>query len=94
MRGVVAKTRGERRRLAAGLAALGLTPVPSATNFVLFRVPGSFGLAAEALRERLESKSVVVRSAADHGLPGCLRATAGLPEETDRLLAAIRDAAR
>lgn len=83
----VAQTVAERERLVSGLRGVdGLEPFPTRTNFVLFRVAD-----AEAVYEGLLARGVLVRRQ-DHlpGLQGCLRASVGLPEENDALLAALR----
>jgi histidinol-phosphate aminotransferase len=75
---------GQRDRLVLELAALGVLPVPSDANFVLFG-----GLAdARAAWQGLLDRGVLVR---DVGLPGHLRVTAGTPEETSAFLAAAAD---
>jgi histidinol-phosphate aminotransferase len=72
----------ERDRMVDGLAALGLEPVPSDANFVLFG-----GLAdARATWQALLDRGVLVR---DVGIPHYLRVTAGTPAETDAFLAAM-----
>jgi histidinol-phosphate aminotransferase len=74
--------KAERDRIVEVLAELGLTPVPSDANFVLFG-----GLADEqATWQALLADGVLVR---DVGLPGHLRVTAGTPGETSAFLAAI-----
>ncbi len=73
----------ERDRIVAELPGLGLSPVPSDANFVLFG-----GLADErATWEGLLAHGVLVR---DVGLPGHLRVTAGTPAETSAFLDALR----
>jgi histidinol-phosphate aminotransferase len=72
------------RRLAAGLTALGLEHVPSAANFLLFRV-GPAGRVYEALLH----EGVIVRPVGNYALPEHLRVTVGLPEENERFLAAL-----
>jgi histidinol-phosphate aminotransferase len=72
----------QRDRIVDGLPALGLEPVPSDANFVLFG-----GLADEhAVWRGLLGHGVLVR---DVGLPGYLRVTAGTPAETTAFLAAL-----
>lgn len=83
----VALARRERERLVAGLTALpGVEPLPSQTNFVLFRVAD-----AEAVYRGLLERDVTVRRQ-DHlvGLDGCLRVSAGTPPETDTFLEALQ----
>jgi histidinol-phosphate aminotransferase len=72
----------ERDRMVRGLAELGLEPVPSDANFVLFG-----GLAdSRATWQALLDRGVLVR---DVGIPHYLRVTAGTPAETDAFLAAM-----
>lgn len=72
----------QRDRLVTDLAAMGLAPVPSDANFVLFG-----GLAdAPATWQALLDDGVLVR---DVGIPGHLRVTAGTPHETGRFLEAM-----
>ncbi|MEX1908645.1 histidinol-phosphate transaminase [Janibacter sp. Y6] len=73
----------QRDRLVTELAEMGLRPVPSDANFVLFG-----GLAdAPATWQALLDAGVLVR---DVGIPGHLRVTAGTPEETTAFLTALR----
>jgi len=86
------RIRSERAELAAALAALpGVTPFPSAANFILFRVP--LGRAGE-LFQRLKDDRVLIKNL--HGvhpaLHDCLRVTVGTPEENRIFLAALRAA--
>jgi len=75
--------KAQRDRIVASLAALGLEPVPSDANFVLFG-----GLADEQVVWRgLLSHGVLVR---DVGIPHHLRVTAGTPDETTAFLTALR----
>lgn len=75
--------KAERDRLVEELAGMGLRPVPSDANFVLFG-----GLAdAPATWQALLDDGVLVR---DVGIPHHLRVTAGTPEETTRFLEAMR----
>ena len=83
----VMQARGERERLLAGLASLPeVEPMPSRTNFVLFRVPD-----ADAVYRGLLERDIAVRRQ-DHlaGLHGCLRVTAGAPAETDAFLETLQ----
>lgn len=78
----------ERERIARETAALGwLRPLPSRANFVLCRVAG---LPAAELKHALEAEGVLVRHFDKPGLRDCIRISAGRPEDTDRLLAALR----
>ncbi len=80
----VALNQGERARLGQALRELGLQVAPSQANFLCV------GFAAEAapLCQRLLGHGVIVRPIAT--LPRHLRISVGLPEENDRLLAALR----
>lgn len=72
----------QRDRIVTELSRLGLTPVPSDANFVLFG-----GLAdAPATWQALLDEGILVR---DVGIPHHLRVTAGTPEETSRFLTAM-----
>jgi histidinol-phosphate aminotransferase len=73
----------QRDRIVAGVAALGLRPVPSDANFVLFG-----GLADERATWRsLLARQVLIR---DVGIAHHLRVTAGTPVETATFLDALR----
>jgi histidinol-phosphate aminotransferase len=74
----------QRDRIVTGLSDLGLDPVPSDANFVLFG-----GLAdAQVTWSALLDRGVLVR---DVGIPHYLRVTAGTPLETTRFLEAVAD---
>jgi histidinol-phosphate aminotransferase len=74
--------KSERDRIVARVGELGLAPVPSDANFVLFG-----GLRDEhAVWAALLTHGVLVR---DVGLPGHLRVTAGTPAETSTFLTAL-----
>ena len=88
----IVRTRAERDRIAAALAALpGVRRVwPSDANFVVFRVDG-----ASAVWRRLADAGVLIRDVSHYlGLSDVLRVSIGLPEENDRFLAALADALR
>jgi histidinol-phosphate aminotransferase len=77
----------ERERITLGLGSLGLTAFPSDANFVLFKVAD-----ADRTWTGLLDKGVLVRNyGSTPGLEGCLRVTAGLPEETDAFLSALEE---
>ncbi|MDP9069081.1 MAG: histidinol-phosphate transaminase [Actinomycetota bacterium] len=79
---------GERDRIVAELQLLGIRTFTSRANFVLFEVDDP-----PAVWRRLLDQGVLVRSYPGHPrLERCLRVTAGLPEETDAFLAAMRAA--
>ncbi|MGL4745509.1 MAG: histidinol-phosphate transaminase [Dermatophilaceae bacterium] len=80
--GTVGEIIRQRDRIVDELHRLGLEPVPSDANFVLFG-----GLAdARAMWEALLEQGVLVR---DVGIPHYLRVTAGTPDETSRFLEAV-----
>ena len=71
----------ERRRVTDRLSRMGFHVIPSDANFVLF---GEFADAPATWRHYLDA-GILIR---DVGIPGYLRATTGLPDENDALLAA------
>lgn len=77
----------ERARLVEGLAGLGLTVLPSQTNFLLVR----FGPDTAAIEQALFARGVILRPMAGYGLGQYLRITVATPAENDRLLAALRE---
>lgn len=80
----------ERERLVRELAAFPfLQPYPSRANFVLCRV---IGRDAKELKEALTAQGILVRHYAKPGLENCIRISAGRPEQTDALLAALAEA--
>lgn len=82
--------RAERDRLARALDGLRVVRrvFPSQANFLLVACRDH----AAAL-QACERRGVVVRDVSSHpGLDACLRITVGLPEENDRLLAALEEA--
>ena len=81
----------ERQRLLQGLAAVPyLEPSPSHANFVLCRVAA--GRDARALRDALAQRyGIMVRHYATAELSNYVRVSVGLPEHTDRLLAALAE---
>ncbi len=85
---VVEKLKTERDRLYAELSTIPyLHPYPSEANFVLCRVEGR---EAAALKQSLEGQGILVRYYNKPGLDNCIRISVGRPEQTDRLLAALR----
>ena len=79
--GSVAKLIAERERVTEALTGMGFRVIPSDANFVLF---GEFA-DAPATWQRYLDAGILIR---DVGIPGYLRATTGLAEENDALLAA------
>jgi histidinol-phosphate aminotransferase len=90
--GFVAESRRLNREgmaaLTDGLDRMGLTHIPSAGNFVTFRVPGEAG--AGPIYQALLRQGVIVRPLVEYGLPYHLRVTVGLPDENARFLNALR----
>jgi histidinol-phosphate aminotransferase len=84
--GTVEVIKAQRDRIVEQLVTLGLEPVPSDANFVLF---GGLSDAAQTWRDLLD-RGVLVR---DVGIPHYLRVTAGTPAETDAFLAAMAEIA-
>ena len=80
----------ERDRIAREVGALGwLDPYPSEANFVLFRVGG--GACAAEIAAALRARGVLVRHYDRAELAGTIRISAGRPQDTDRLLAALKE---
>jgi histidinol-phosphate aminotransferase len=76
----------DRTALIEGLRALGLTPLPSSTVFVLVSVGD-----ARAVRERLLHRDrILVRDCASFGLPDHLRLAARGAEDRQRLFEALK----
>ncbi len=87
--GNVRRLVAERERLQRELARFDfLRPFPSRSNFVLCQVVGRD---ARALKLALERRGILVRYFDRPGLRSCLRVSAGKPEHTDALLAALRE---
>lgn len=85
--GMVRSIAAERDRISAELSALGLRVFPSSANFVLFEVDEP-----DRVWQALLDRGVLVRNySGAAGLERCLRVTAGLPEETDAFVAAMKE---
>ncbi len=79
---------GERSRLFEGLQAIDyLRPYPSEANFILSRVVGAD--AAEITRE-LRKRGILIRYFDKPGLRDHIRISVGKPEETQKVLAALK----
>ncbi|MBE2236593.1 MAG: histidinol-phosphate transaminase [Caldilineaceae bacterium] len=84
----VAKLKTERRRLHDALRAIPyLAPQPSEANFVLCQVSGR---SAKAIKQALEQQGILVRYYSKPGLDNCIRISVGRPEQTDRVIEALR----
>ena len=82
----VKRIKAQRDRLVTELAGMGLAPVPSDANFVLFG-----GLADERVTwQALLDRGILIR---DVGIAHHLRVTAGTPQETGAFLSAMRSLA-
>ena len=78
----------ERQRMSQELAKISyLQPYPTQSNFILCRV---LGRDARQLKSDLEQAGILVRYFNKPGLDNCIRISAGRPNETDRLLAALK----
>ena len=85
--GNVDRLRIERSRLFSRLKQIPyLEPLPSQANFILCRVKGRSAL---ELKQSLLAQGILVRYYAKPGLENCIRVSAGRPEHTDALLAAL-----
>jgi histidinol-phosphate aminotransferase len=88
---VVNKLKTERERLFAALKEIPyLRPFPSQSNFILCDVIGHEG---KTIKLALERKGILVRHYSKPRLENCIRISVGRPEQTDRLLAALREIA-
>jgi histidinol-phosphate aminotransferase len=84
---ILGAVRRQRDRILEALAGLeGIEVFPSDANFVLFRPTRP---AAEVWQGLLD-RGVLVRDMSEV-VPGCLRVTAGTPEEVGRFLGALRE---
>lgn len=85
---VVEKLKVERNRLFALLQTIPyLHPYPTQANFILCRV---LERDARTLKQALEQQGILVRYYNKPGLANCIRISVGRPEQTDRLLVALR----
>jgi histidinol-phosphate aminotransferase len=74
------------KSVTAGLTRLGLPFIPSAGNFVSFKVKDAAGVF-----QRLLESGVIVRPIASYGMPDYLRVSIGLETENARFLAALAE---
>ncbi len=87
----VARIRLARERIASIATANGLTPLPSATNFVTIDCGRDGAFAAQVLNG-LTGRDIFVRKPVAPGLDRCIRISAGLDAELDLFEAALPDA--
>ena len=85
----VARVRATRDRLTAALRDLGFTVPPSQANFLLAH--WNERPTAREIFETLKERRIFVRHFEAPRLWDCLRITVGTDDETDALLAALRD---
>jgi histidinol-phosphate aminotransferase len=79
----------ERERLLGELAAVpGLRPFPSETNFILCRIET---LDARDVWQRLRRQGIFIRYFDEPMVRDCIRISVGRPEDSQRLLAALRE---
>ena len=81
--GTVAQLRTDRDRVAAQLIEMGLTVIPSASNFLLF---SGFDMPSAQLWQAMLDRGVLIR---DVGLLGYLRVTIGNEAENTKFLATL-----
>jgi histidinol-phosphate aminotransferase len=86
---IVNKTIRERKRIETALQTLGLSFVPSETNFLLVHFTGTNGKTAEACDIFLKSKGIIIRRMESYGLPDYLRISVGTEPQNDALLNAL-----
>lgn len=77
--------RQEQQRLYDGLRGLGLSPVPSETNFLFIPI----GPYAKSLCDELLLEGVIVRPLGWMGFPEAIRISVGSPAENTKLLTAM-----
>lgn len=80
----------ERDWLTASISALGLTVVPSQTNFILIEFPEDESVNAEAANAYLTERGYLLRWLPGMGLAGHLRLTVGLPEQNRAVVELLR----
>ena len=68
--------------MSAGLKKLGLSFVPTQTNFLLVDI----GPKAEEIHSVLMKEGIIVRSMSSFGLSSHVRVTIGLPDENKKFL--------
>ena len=78
--------RAGRKQLLDGMRALGLDPIPTVTNFMMFPFERATELVAE-----LTKRKVIVRPLNGFGLPGWVRVTVGTEAENKQYLDALAE---
>jgi histidinol-phosphate aminotransferase len=85
--GTVEAVKAQRDRMVAGIRDLGLTVVPTESNFLLF---GPWAAPSRTWQELLDHGVLVRDVSTGPGLDGWLRVNAGTEEETSAFLAALQ----
>lgn len=89
IRQYVDEVRSGRDRLQRELQEWGVRYWPSHANFVLMY----FGVQAQAFISAMRERGILVRDrSSDQGCAGCVRITLGSEEQTNQMLAALREA--
>ena len=83
----VESNRAGLRQLGEGLAALGVSSVPSAGNFLLVTLSSE----AKPVGDALLKRGVIVRPMAWMGFPNAIRVTVGTREENEKFLSALAE---
>lgn len=78
--------RAGKKTIELGLSQMGLSFVPSQTNYILIKVPQK----AQEVYEAMLKKGVIIRSMKSYGLEDYIRVNIGLPEENRRFLRALK----
>ena len=89
LRACIGCVKATRDRLRAALIALDFSVFPSAANFLCARPPGR--LTAKKLYEELRERNILVRWWNDPRVRVHVRISIGTDDETEKLLAAIRE---
>ena len=89
MQDVREKLVNERQRMMTDLSSISfLQPFPSCANFVLCNVTNGYD--AKAVKIDLAKQGIMVRHYAQRHLAGFIRISVGKPEQTDKLMSALR----
>ena len=89
MQDVREKLVNERQRMMTDLSSISfLQPFPSCANFILCNVTNGYD--AKAVKVGLAKQGIMVRHYAQRHLAGFIRISVGKPEQTDKLLSALR----
>ena len=83
---IISTTQDGLAMISDALRSMGLTPVPTFTNFVLFDCHRP----AKAIYEALLREGVIIRPMHAYGLPNHLRVNVGTDEENERFLSTLR----